>query len=101
MNIFRVLLLAVLLALALPSIALAQVDINGADAKTLAESLHGVGLVKAEAIVAYRDSNGPFKSVDELINVHGIGKKTIDANRHAIVIVNTADAGKSATRGTE
>lgn len=100
MNIFRTLLLALLLAFALPSPASAQVDLNGADAKTLAESLQGIGLVKAEAIVAYRDSNGPFQSVDELINVKGIGKKTIDANRDAIVIVNVMEPGKSSRQRT-
>lgn len=81
------LLLSFLLALALPASAFAQVDINHADAKALAESLAGVGLVRAEAIVAYRDANGPFRSVDDLAKVKGIGAKTIAANREAIVIV--------------
>jgi competence protein ComEA len=88
---FRLLLLALLLAL--PMAAAAQVDLNHADAKTLAESLQGIGLVKAEAIVAYRTRHGPFRSVDELARVKGIGIHTIDANRQAIVIVRTdADA---------
>ncbi|MBA8889212.1 competence protein ComEA [Dokdonella fugitiva] len=76
-----------LLCLLLPAAAFAQVDINHADAKTLAESLSGVGLVKAEAIVAYRKANGPFARVEDLGKVKGIGSKTIEANRDAIVIV--------------
>lgn len=60
------------------------VDINTADAQTLAAVIKGVGTDKAEAIVAYRDSHGPFKSVDDLSKVKGIGQKTIDRNRDAI-----------------
>lgn len=72
---------------ALPTLASAQVDINHANARTLAESLTGVGLVKAEAIVAYRNTHGPFRSAEDLLRVKGIGARTIDANREAIVIV--------------
>jgi competence protein ComEA len=89
MNAIRRFILISLLALALPTLAAAQVDINSADAKTLAETLNGVGLVKAEAIVAYRTKNGPFKRIDDLAKVKGIGAKTIDANRDEIVIVDT------------
>ncbi|MEO7325395.1 MAG: ComEA family DNA-binding protein [Dokdonella sp.] len=100
MNTIHRLLLIFLLALALPTPAAAQVDINSADAKTLAEALNGIGLVKAEAIVAYRTTNGPFRSIDDLARVAGIGAKTIAANRDAIVIVATnADAGARAAAG--
>ncbi|HEY0233315.1 MAG TPA: helix-hairpin-helix domain-containing protein, partial [Dokdonella sp.] len=81
-------LLLVLLAFALPHAACAQVDINSADAKALAEAMSGVGLIKAEAIVAYREANGPFKRVEDLAKVKGIGAKTIEANRATLVIVN-------------
>jgi competence protein ComEA len=87
MSMFRRLFLSALLAFAVPAAAFAQVDINNADAKTLAESLDGVGLVKAEAIVAYREAHGPFRHAEDLKRVKGIGAKTIDANRDAIVIV--------------
>jgi competence protein ComEA len=87
MKLLPSLLLQLLLALLLPRPAHAQVDINHADAKTLAESLSGIGLVKAEAIVAYRDSHGPFLHVEDLAAVKGIGARTIEANREAIVIV--------------
>ncbi|MCB1631702.1 MAG: helix-hairpin-helix domain-containing protein [Pseudomonadales bacterium] len=58
-----------------------RVNINTADASTLASALNGVGVKKAEAIVAYRDQHGPFKSVDELINVKGIGEKMLEQLR--------------------
>jgi competence protein ComEA len=57
------------------------VNINTADAATLAGSLRGVGTKKAEAIVAYRSEHGPFKSVDELVNVKGIGEKMLEQLR--------------------
>ncbi len=74
------------LALALPAFAAEQVDINSADAKTLAEGLNGVGMSKAEAIVAYRDEHGPFASAEDLSQVKGIGEKTVEKNRDNIVV---------------
>ncbi len=86
MHALRALLLAVGIALALPAHAHAQVDINHADAKALAAALNGVGLVKAEAIVAWREQHGPFRSLDDLAKVRGIGPRTIEANRAVVVI---------------
>ena len=57
------------------------VDVNTADAKTLARELQGVGMAKAEAIVSYREKNGPFKTADDLAKVKGLGKKLIDQNK--------------------
>lgn len=53
------------------------IDINHADLATLA-TLPGVGEKIAERISAYREANGSFKSVDELLNVKGIGPKMFD-----------------------
>lgn len=80
--------LASLLAclIALPAWAAEQVDINTASAEEIAEVLNGVGLSKAEKIVEYRDTNGPFVHIDELVNVKGIGLRTVDKNREAIVL---------------
>ena len=61
------------------------VNINQADAKTIAKSLNGVGIKKAEAIVKYREENGPFKSTDELAKVKGIGDKTVLKNKTDIL----------------
>ena len=81
--------LAFAFTFALPAAANAQVDINQADAKTLANALVGVGLIKAEAIVAWRERNGPFRQVEDLSKVRGIGPKTIEANR-AVIVVHSA-----------
>lgn len=64
------------------------VNVNSADAKTISASLAGVGLKKAEAIVADRTKNGPFKSVDDLKRVSGIGEKTISANKSDILLAD-------------
>lgn len=76
--------LALGLALSLSAFASTPVDVNHADAATIAASLDGVGAAKAKAIVAYRKAHGPFKSADELARVKGIGKSTIEHNRRAI-----------------
>ena len=63
------------------SLAIAgPVNINTADAKTIASSLNGIGESKAQAIVDYRKAHGDFKSVYDLANVKGIGKKTVEKN---------------------
>ena len=64
----------------------AQVNVNTADAETLSSELSGVGQSKAEAIVSYREQHGPYKSVEELTNVKGIGTATIDKNRSNIIL---------------
>ena len=64
----------------------AKVDLNGADAATLQKELAGVGEAKAQAIVTYRETNGPFSSVDELLEVKGIGKAILDRNRDKLEV---------------
>jgi len=80
--------LSVLLALSFNLFA-APVNINTADAKTLATNIKGVGDKKAEAIVQYRDKHGPFKSADDLIKVKGIGPQLIEKNRDSLLVKNT------------
>jgi len=65
-----------------------QLDINKADASAIAAALEGVGMVKAQEIVAYREMFGSFTSLDELLEVKGIGVATVERNRHRIMIVN-------------
>lgn len=62
------------------------VNINTADAATLAESLEGVGMARALEIVAYREAHGKFQSLEQLTEVKGIGLATIERNRDRIVI---------------
>lgn len=64
------------------------VDINTANAETLAEAIDGVGIKKARDIVTYRKKNGPFESVDELIEVSGIGRQTVDGSRENLTVKN-------------
>lgn len=64
-----------------PSEGEATVNINEADAEELASILNGVGMKKAEAIVRYREQNGPFTQVEQLQEVPGIGPTLIEKNR--------------------
>ena len=70
------------------------VNVNKASAQEIAESLKGIGLSKAEAIVAYREANGSFVHVDELVNVKGIGIRTIDQNRGMILLQDERKTAK-------
>jgi competence protein ComEA len=62
------------------------VNINTADAKTISDSLTGIGQKKAEAIVKFRTEKGPFKTAEELANVAGIGEKTVEKNKKDILL---------------
>ena len=64
----------------------AQVNINTADANTLSSELSGIGQSKAEAIVAYREQHGPYKQLEDLTNVKGIGIATIEKNKTKITL---------------
>ncbi len=61
-----------------------KVSLNKGDAQTLAMVLKGIGLKRAEAIVRYRKDHGPFKTIEELANVKGIGVSTVEKNRARI-----------------
>lgn len=65
-----------------------MLDINNADAAAIAAALDGVGIKKAQEIVAYREMFGDFHSVDELADVKGIGMATVEKNRQRIILVN-------------
>jgi len=80
--------MSVLLALSFNLFA-APVNINTADARTLATNIKGIGDKKAEAIVQYRDKHGPFKSADDLTKVKGIGPQLIEKNRDVLLVKNT------------
>ena len=93
MNKFALMLKTLVLSALLATAAHAageRVNINTADAATLDRVLDGVGPSKAEAIVAHRKANGPFKSADQLAAVKGIGLSTVERNRDRIVIAGDA-----------
>lgn len=94
MNRFALVLKSLLLSLALSASAFAAggVNINTADANALDTALVGVGPAKAQAIVEYRQANGPFKSADQLAQVKGIGPATVEKNRDRIEVGGTAPA---------
>jgi len=72
--------------LSFTALAADQVNINTASAEEISQALSGVGLSKAEEIVRYREANGAFAHIDELVNVKGLGMKTVDKNRDRIVL---------------
>ena len=84
-------LIAVLLvvAFAFTGLALAadtpKININKATVEELTQ-LKRIGPKYAEKIVAFREANGPFKSADELVNVPGIGSKTVEVNKGLITV---------------
>ena len=78
---------AVLLTLPLLVFAGESININTAD-KELLMSIKGIGEKRAEAIIAYREQNGPFKSVDQLAEIDGLGQVFIDSNRELLVVVD-------------
>ncbi len=86
MNRFKRYLTATAVAVLLPLSAIAgPVNINTADAETISQELKGIGLSKAKAIVEYRDQHGPFESAAELMEVKGIGVRTVEMNNGDIL----------------
>ncbi|MCA0900767.1 ComEA family DNA-binding protein [Microbulbifer agarilyticus] len=96
MKLFRVpaaVLIAIALTLsALPSFAAEEavvkevkvVSLNTATAEELADALDGVGVTRAELIIQYREENGSFSSVEELLEIKGIGVATLEKNKDRI-----------------
>lgn len=79
--------LIALVALFVSSLSLAApVNINTASATEIADALNGVGMVKAEALIAYRTSKGMFSSAEQIIDVRGIGQVTFEKNKDDILI---------------
>lgn len=74
----------------LPLAAAESVNVNTASAEEIAEALNGVGMSKAQKIIEYREQNGPFAHIDELVNVKGIGLRTVDKNRAMILLQDDA-----------
>lgn len=84
MKLFQALILSLFIVFSTQFAIAAPVDINTANARAIAKVMKGVGLKKANAIVAYREKNGKFKSINELTKVKGIGKKTVAKNQESI-----------------
>ena len=62
------------------------INLNTSTADDLSANLSGIGDVIANRIIEYREQNGPFSSVDELINVKGIGEKKLSSIRNYVTV---------------
>ncbi len=87
------LLLAFIAFFVCTSMALAAVNLNTATKEGL-DGVNGIGPAKAQAIIDYRKKNGPFKSVDELENVQGFGKKSVAKIRSKLTVGAASPAKK-------
>ena len=72
------------------------VNVNTADASTIAKELDGIGPAKAQAIVEYRQKNGPVRAVEDLLKVEGIGQKVFEQNRGNIRVDKAGGSGAPA-----
>ncbi len=86
MKILRRLLVVCLLLVPLVAISDPVVNINTAESERLVDELVGIGPQKALAIVRYRQQHGPFKQVEDLALVSGIGAKTVEQNRSRLTV---------------
>lgn len=77
-----------------------RININEADAALLA-SLNGIGQAKAEAIIEYRKTNGPFRSVEDLAKVKGIGPAMIEKIREQLTVGEAANPRRQATANSQ
>jgi len=95
----RVLAASVLLSTVIHAVANAgPVNVNTADAATIANELKGIGLKRAQTIIDYRAKHGPFKSADELALIKGIGPKVIQKNRADIKLDGAKAAQPAAAK---
>lgn len=94
----KVLLLSFILGFSVHAVAV--VDINSANVEEL-QQLKGIGPKKASDIVAYREVHGAYKSVDELLNVSGIGKATLEKLRDELVVSGNHEKVKDSKKGKE
>lgn len=83
----RRILLALLASFWMATATAASIDINTASAEDLM-NLQGIGPKKAEQIVAYREMHGSFESVDDLVQVKGIGERTLEGIRDQLEASN-------------
>ncbi|MCI5148508.1 MAG: ComEA family DNA-binding protein [Candidatus Electrothrix sp. MAN1_4] len=92
----RLLYLTLFFVFFLATSAAAVVNINTGDKDELV-SLPGIGPVKAEAIIKYREENGLFKDIDDLEKVYGIGEKTVARIKDDITVGEAAPAEATTT----
>ena len=96
----KTLVLAIAMGAATSSFA-GLVNINKADSEAIAHHLTGIGTKKAEAIVKYRAEHGAFSDVEHLVNVKGIGEKTLSKNLEDISLSQGAVAMVDDIKGSK
>ncbi len=84
MKLIYAIIFSLMLSLPIIGYSAESININTADKETLMSVITGVGDKKADAIIAYRNEHGNFKSVDDLTNVKGIGQSTVDKHREQL-----------------
>ncbi|MDO7597786.1 MAG: helix-hairpin-helix domain-containing protein [Pseudomonadota bacterium] len=85
---FKKVLMSLLLAMVLSTgfaYAMDKVNLNTATSSEL-QALNGVGEATAAAIIQYREENGMFKSVEDLVNVKGIGSKKVEKFTDSVTV---------------
>ncbi|MCG6939048.1 MAG: ComEA family DNA-binding protein [Gammaproteobacteria bacterium] len=85
MKVFHSLLLTAILLFSSSAFA-EKININTATAEQIASAMTGIGESKAKAIVDYRTTYGKFESIESLVNVDGIGEKTVENNKDKITL---------------
>ena len=85
MDILRKILVISLFCLTFQGFSADTIDINTADKETLM-AVNGVGEKRAEAIIANREKNGPFNSIEQLLQIDGIGPSTLENNQGLLAI---------------
>lgn len=85
--------MSLFLLLTLSGFAYAAVDLNTASKAEL-QTVKGIGPGKAEAIIEYRNTKGPFAKVDDLKKVKGFGAKTVAKLRSELSVNDTSTANK-------
>ena len=83
--VFLIGIVGLIIALTVNAAEVQKININTASAEELAQ-LKGIGPSHAAKIVAYREKNGPFKMPEDLVQVSGIGQKTVEANQEFIIV---------------
>ena len=91
MRIGKSLLLCLTFCLVAISIQAQPININQANVEEIAENLQQIGMVKAQAIVDYRDQHGEYQGIEQLLQVRGIGASTLDLNKDLILLEAVAD----------
>ena len=65
---------------------LKDININSASAEEIAAALKGVGIKRAKSVVAWREINGDFTHLEQLLDIRGIGKKILEKNKARITL---------------